>query len=94
MEAQTVIEIPQYQSHKKVWALKLSRVDIHPGPENTIGLNTGTLFPEDTRYAKINVGADYMNRHKPQPGGYYVIYDDGYTSWSPAKAFEEGYTKI
>lgn len=25
-------------------------------------------------------------------GGYYVEYEDGYTSWSPAKAFEDGYT--
>lgn len=26
--------------------------------------------------------------------GYYVVYTDGYVSWSPAKAFEEGYTKV
>lgn len=31
---------------------------------------------------------------KPKPGDYYVVYDDGYTSLSPAKAFEEGYTLI
>jgi hypothetical protein len=27
-------------------------------------------------------------------GGYVVRYEDGYLSWSPAKAFEEGYTLI
>ncbi|PYX85030.1 MAG: hypothetical protein DMG70_05000 [Acidobacteria bacterium] len=27
-------------------------------------------------------------------GGYLVQYEDGYLSWSPAKAFEEGYTRI
>lgn len=26
--------------------------------------------------------------------GYVVRYSDGYTSWSPAKAFEDGYTLI
>jgi len=32
--------------------------------------------------------------HNPQPGGYFVVYKDGYKSFSPAKAFEEGYTRI
>lgn len=27
-------------------------------------------------------------------GGYFVRYPDGYTSWSPGKAFEEGYTLL
>jgi xanthine/CO dehydrogenase XdhC/CoxF family maturation factor len=27
-------------------------------------------------------------------GGYYVLYEDNFESWSPAKAFEEGYTRI
>ena len=26
--------------------------------------------------------------------GYYVLYNDGYESWSPKKAFEEGYNLI
>lgn len=32
-------------------------------------------------------------RGKPSIGDYIVIYDDGYMSWSPAKAFAEGYTR-
>lgn len=35
-----------------------------------------------------------MRKHKPQAGGYYVLYKDGYTSFSPADAFEDGYTRI
>ncbi|MCK9988658.1 MAG: hypothetical protein AzoDbin1_05130 [Azoarcus sp.] len=27
-------------------------------------------------------------------GGYYVVYEDGYKSFSPAIAFESGYTRI
>ena len=27
-------------------------------------------------------------------GGYYVRYEDGYESWSPAEAFEAGYTRV
>ena len=29
-----------------------------------------------------------------EAGGYYVVYDDGYTSWSPAEVFEDGYEEI
>ena len=27
-------------------------------------------------------------------GGYYVRYADGFESWSPAAAFEEGYSRV
>jgi site-specific recombinase XerD len=40
----------------------------------------------------IHVRHDYVHKHKPEAGGYYVVYADGYKSYSPAKAFEEGYT--
>jgi len=36
-----------------------------------------------------------MERHKPQALGYLVAYQpDGYLSWSPAEAFETGYTQL
>jgi hypothetical protein len=35
-----------------------------------------------------------MTKHNPQVGGYYVMYKDGYQSWSPASEFEDGYTRI
>jgi len=37
---------------------------------------------------------EFMERHKPQRGGYFVVYDNGYESYSPAKPFEDGYTRI
>ncbi len=37
---------------------------------------------------------DYMRKHQPKIGGYFVVYKDGYKSFSPAEAFEEGYTRI
>jgi hypothetical protein len=35
-----------------------------------------------------------MKKHRPQVGGYYVLYEDGYHSFSPAPAFESGYSLI
>ena len=43
---------------------------------------------------KVGVPRDFFARGMPTPGDYIVIYADGYKSWSPAKAFEEGYTRV
>lgn len=52
------------------------------------------LITDEPGQGRIRVTAEYVAKHKPQPGGYYVVYDDGYESFSPGKAFEEGYTRI
>lgn len=53
-----------------------------------------TIIPADEGYAPFTVDAKFLYKHKPEVGGYFVQYDDGYKSFSPAKAFEEGYTRI
>jgi len=40
----------------------------------------------------IVVGREYLEKHGPQVGGYYVVYKDGYESYSPVDAFEDGYS--
>lgn len=52
------------------------------------------LVPEDAGFAEFPIEPEFIAKHNPQPGGYFVIYKDGYKSFSPAKAFEEGYTLI
>jgi hypothetical protein len=42
----------------------------------------------------VLVSKEYNDKHAPEIGGYYVLYDDGYESWSPAAAFESGYTLV
>jgi hypothetical protein len=91
-------ELPKYRCHKEVWALKIKAIrkvstEIHGrGPATA-----GTVFwivPEDSQYAEFEVPLDFITKHQPQPGGYYVVYKDGYQSFSPAEAFEDGYTRI
>lgn len=43
---------------------------------------------------RVPVPAAFFARGTPMPGDYLVRYSDGYLSWSPKKAFEEGYTEI
>ncbi|MEM7578430.1 MAG: hypothetical protein AAF316_01020 [Cyanobacteria bacterium P01_A01_bin.80] len=43
-------------------------------------------------YIEMNV--EWFTRHHPETGGYLVMYNDGYMSYSPAQPFEEGYTLL
>lgn len=88
------MEMPRYQSHKKVWALKIAKIVRDGDGEDRESDGSGMITPLDNGYAPFKVDRDYMHKHKPQVGGYYVVYDDGYKSWSPAQAFEEGYTRL
>lgn len=80
------VEMPRYVSHKKVWALKIAAI--------TCGEQGGVCFqPADEGYGKVPLTPEYVAKHKPEVGGYYVVYEDGYKSFSPAGAFESGYTR-
>lgn len=82
------MEMPIYQCHKRVWALKIKEVVYDQPPGNV------TLIPDEDGYGPITLDAAWAGKHRPQAGGYYVVYDDGYKSYSPASAFELGYTLI
>jgi hypothetical protein len=97
MESEAQRQMPQYQSHKKVWALKIKSIlfDIDLAKaDNRETDGSATITPEDDGFAPFKVDQAYIRKHNPQAGGYFVQYPDGYKSWSPAEAFEEGYTRI
>lgn len=78
-------EMPKYKCHKEVHALKIAMIEPH---------GSGALItPADEGFAPFDVDSHFMAKHAPEPGGYYVVYDDGYKSFSPAEAFEAGYTR-
>ena len=84
--------LPQWQSHKKVWADKI--VGIHrAGTMQDVFFTEwrldggGSVPAPPTLVGRVPEGQSAI-------GGYYVRYEDGFESWSPAKAFEEGYTRI
>lgn len=94
-------KLPQYDCHKQVWALKIAEVvfdsDLARADGNRETDGTATITPVEEGYAPFKVDANYVRKHlsgssEPIVGGYYVVYKDGYKSFSPAKAFEEGYT--
>jgi hypothetical protein len=80
---------PRYRCHKVVRALKIQAHD------------EGTLFPADKNFPAFEGGAGYWRgfhaarktwpENQTSDYGYFVVYDDGYTSYSPTQAFESGY---
>lgn len=88
------VEMPKYRSHKEVWALKIKSIVRDGEGENRESDGSAIITPEEEGYAPFRVEGDYLHKHKPQVGGYYVVYKDGYKSFSPAEAFEDGNTLI
>lgn len=88
------VQMPKYQSHKKVWALKIKSIVRDGEGENRESDGSAIVIPEEDGYSPFRVEADYLRKHQPHVGGYYVVYKDGYKSFSPADVFEEGNTLI
>ncbi len=75
--------LPKYKCHKEVWALKIREVEV---------TNRKLVF--DFPFAPKVLSDAIFGKHDWTPGGYWVRYEDGYESYSPAEAFENGYTLI
>jgi hypothetical protein len=76
-------ELPRWKCHKEVHAFKIIKIEL---------ASPGVLIHGDGFF--VDVSDEFMRKHRPQLGGFYVRYEDGYESFSPAKAFEEGYARI
>jgi hypothetical protein len=83
------LEMPKYKCNKEVHALCIAGISL---PQNK-DFDAELAF-EESSYAPILMSKEWLDKHNPAVGGYYVVYKDGYRSYSPAKAFEEGYTRI
>lgn len=84
--------MPRYQCHKRVSAVKIKRISYE-----WVMKSFSTRYfiePEEQECGPFEISTAYVDKHHPIIGGYYVVYDDGYESYSPPAPFEEGYTRI
>ncbi|MCL4549220.1 MAG: hypothetical protein M1495_11695 [Bacteroidetes bacterium] len=96
-DCKACMEMPRYKCHKIVWAFKIKSIEFdmdRSTKENRETDGGAYITPEEKGYAEFKVSREYVEKHNPQVGGYYVVYSGGYKSWSPAKEFEEGYTLL
>lgn len=81
------LSYPEYVCHKVVRAGKILTIN-----HSANGSATLVIHLPDGRFIEDYADDAWMIRHKPQEGGYIVFYEDGYSSFSPAEAFESGYS--
>lgn len=79
--------MPRYVSHKKVWALKI-KTALDGAEGVSIEFEDACFAPRLFTYRELD------GKPKPKTGWYMIQYDDGYLSFSPAQAFESGYTRL
>lgn len=77
--------MPRYVSHKRVHALEIKEVRQH---YHSSGEALVKFSDDSTRVLSPSL----FTRYIPIPGDFYVVYEDGYESFSPRQAFLDGYT--
>lgn len=80
--------LPLYQCHKRVRAGKIKKIGVSEGKVVSLVLEV------DGEEIERQIDEAWFSKHDPQIGGYLVEYEDGYRSFSPAEAFEGGYTRV
>jgi hypothetical protein len=85
--------LPTWKCHKVVRAAPIRSVypADHQDGIHVVYLDGG---PPPDGYPSFCVPSAMFTRYMSKPGDYFVVYDDGYESVSPKKAFEEGYMRI
>lgn len=79
-------KLPLYNCHKQVRALHIAGVEIHKD-------GSATIAPKEDGFEPFRAKAGWGERFHgcEEDPGVYVLYADGYESWSPTKPFDEGY---
>lgn len=80
----------RYQCHKVVMAGQINSIVKHPMMEGAVCCSVDIGFTDGTSF---RTNGKFIERHKPELGGYVVRYNDDYVSYSPQEAFESGYTE-
>ncbi len=83
---------PKYKAHKIVSASKIKDIEIISSIDNTPVCGYITLM--EPQGVTVRVDAAFLQKHRPDTGGYLLGYEDSYLSYSPEKTFEECYSLV
>lgn len=83
-------KLPLYQSHKRVRAVKIGKVGVDHADGSAV------ITPEDDKIPPFRTRERWADRYQGDDHdlGYFVAYEDGFSSWSPTSVFEAGHTLI
>ena len=80
----TKSQMPEYKCHQKVRALKIKHIGQHAS-----GI---VLTFED--HDPIKLTDEWQRKHCAWGGGYYVVRDNGESTFIPKERFEMSYTRV
>lgn len=83
------LSLPTYRSIKIVKAAKITAI-------HKCGITRINTLSLDALGQQFELKAEdsWFYKHEPQVGGYLVVYEDGYCSYSPSVPFEKGHVRI
>lgn len=71
-------KFPRFVTCRVKRAVKITFMQENPGDSVTLHF--------DGEHAPIEVPFEWVRTRRAQPGGYLVVYEDGYSSWEPAQS--------
>jgi len=88
--------LPSYVCTKTVQAGKIAAIHrkVTALEHQAVPCDLELVTADGSPLGAVAVDVNYMLTKKPQVGGYYVRYADGYESFSPAAPFESGYALL
>lgn len=82
--------LPKYDCHKVVSAGVIKAIEVVDSLWKARAVMVSDASGADLEFI---CSASMFTRFEPKPGDYLVVYEDGYQSFSPKKAFDEGYKR-
>ena len=84
-----VSDLPRYECNKIVRAAKITSIKLTGDHGNAWRVMIFGEIGEEQPFT-----GDWKDKHNPEVGGYFVVYEDGYESFSPPIPFENGYKRM
>jgi len=75
------MEMPEYLCNERVWALQIDSIFKKRNSKEY------KILAVNTSYGGIDIDQDYIDKHKPHAGGYYIVNKTGYKSFLPYETF-------
>lgn len=82
------------QKYKSIKHVRAERIDLMERPVCEDGDECPVTYLRLSNGTNVAVTSAWCVKHDVEVGGYYVIYENGYESFSPAGVFESCSTKI
>lgn len=85
-------QLPEYVCTRRAQAARIIKIG-KPYADDPMMWRLALELPDGTRVIQC-VHAGYMQRHRPEVGGYFARNEDGYARYLPAAVFEADYAAV